>query len=187
MVALPAAGIAVYGDERDDMKDSTDSPRRDRDPGTVRFLVDGTAGSLARWLRLLGFDAACSGTAADYRLVHRARAEGRVLVTRRRAAAALPWAEAVLLQSDKLDEQLRQIAAGFPPQDPPLTRCSTCNTPLEDVERESVRGHVPPYVFRTARSFSRCPRCLHIYWPGTHYREIKARWDELRRLRGPRR
>lgn len=148
----------------------------------VRFLVDSTAGRLARWLRLVGYDTAYSGAPANYRVVHRAMSEGRVLITRCRSAAALPWARAILLEDDRLEDQLIQVARAFPPQAPPLTRCSICNTPLQEVPRDSVRGKVPSYVFKTAGSFSRCPGCGHIYWPGTHYERIKARWEALRRV-----
>jgi uncharacterized protein with PIN domain len=159
-----------------------DSVRPGGDTATVRFLVDSTAGRLARWLRLVGYDTAYSGAPADYRLVHRAMSEGRVLITRCGSAAALPWARAILLRDDRLEDQLIQVARAFPPHAPPLTRCSICNTPLEEIARESVRKRVPPYVYKTARSFSICPGCRHVYWPGTHHDRIKARWEALRRV-----
>jgi uncharacterized protein with PIN domain len=110
--------------------------------------------------------------------------QGRVLITRCGSAAALPWARAILLEEDRLEDQLIQVARAFPPHAPPLTRCSICNTQLEGVDRESVRKRVPPYVYRTAPSFSICPGCRHVYWPGTHYERIKARWEALRRVSG---
>lgn len=145
-------------------------------------MVDGTAGRLARWLRLLGFDTAYSAVPAGYRMVHRARAEGRILVTRRRAAAELPWAPAVFLESDSLDEQLTQLARLYRLPPDPLTRCSNCNTPLKKVSKTVVRDKVPPYVYRTAPGFHACPGCGQVYWRGTHHARISARWKELRKL-----
>ena len=171
------------------MCDSTDRPEPDQDPpgseepGTVRFLVDGTAGRLVRWLRLLGFDSAYADRSADYRLVHRARSEDRVLLTRRASAAALPWAEAVYLESDRLTEQLVQVAGLFPLPDHPMTRCSLCNAPLESVPKETVRDEVPPYVYATLSGFSKCPECGHVYWQGTHFSKIMSRWRSLRNMR----
>lgn len=162
--------------------DTTDGAPEDQDPAATRFLVDGTAGRLARWLRLLGFDTAYCECAADYRLAHLARVEGRVLLTRRKPASALPWAPAVLLESDSLEEQLVQVARLYPLPDKPLTRCSSCNSPLADVPRESVRGRVPPFVYETAPAFSRCSGCGHLYWPGTHHAGISERWARLREL-----
>jgi uncharacterized protein with PIN domain len=162
--------------------DSTDGTPADQESGEARFLVDGTAGRLARWLRLLGFDTAYSAEPAGYHAVHRARAEGRILLTRRRAASELPWASAVFLDSEILERQLAQLASLYRLPAKPLTRCSDCNTPLQEASRDSVQDKVPPYVFRTAPAFSVCPECGHVYWQGTHYKRIAERWRELRRL-----
>jgi hypothetical protein len=167
-----------------DRLDADQDPQGSEEPRTVRFLVDGTAGRLVKWLRLLGFDSTYADRAADFHLVHRARSEGRVLLTRRASAAALPWAEAVHLESDSVDEQLVQVAALFPPPDHPMTRCSLCNALLESAPKEAVRDEVPPYVYATASGFSKCPECGHVYWQGTHFPKIMSRWKSLRKLSG---
>jgi len=148
----------------------------------VRFLVDGTARRLARWLRLMGFDAETCEGPADYNAVHRARAEGRILLSRRKSATSLPWAQALRLQSDDLEEQLRQVVRAYGVPKNPVSRCSLCNAPLQEISREEARDAVPPYVYRTAPSFSRCTGCGHTYWQGTHYARIRKRWEQLRRL-----
>ncbi|NLF02923.1 MAG: hypothetical protein GX601_18320 [Anaerolineales bacterium] len=48
----------------------------------LRLLLDGMLGRLAKWLRLLGYDAEYDNSASDTELARRARAEGRVLLTR---------------------------------------------------------------------------------------------------------
>ena len=53
-----------------------------------RFVVDGMLGSLARWLRLLGYDADYDNRRDDAELVRLARAENRVLLTRDQELAA---------------------------------------------------------------------------------------------------
>ena len=50
-----------------------------------------------------------------------------------------------------------------------FSRCLACNTPLEDVTPEEVKGEVPDYIFHTHQEFSRCPSCRKVYWAGTHY------------------
>jgi len=160
------------------------APQPNQGPEEVRFLVDSTAGKLVRWLRLLGFDSTYSEQAADYRLVHRARTEGRIVLTRRRSAAALPWGNAVLLESDRLDDQLTQIARCYAMPGRPMTRCSLCNALLEDVSGESVRDIVPPFVYKTASGFSKCLGCGHVYWQGTHSSRITERWKTLWELAG---
>src|SRR5947208_540619 len=83
-------------------------------PTTPRFLADCNVGRLARWLRVLGYDAAYEPKIADSELVARALAEGRVLLTRdvdltRRRVIADGTLRAVLLDADRVAEQLRQV------------------------------------------------------------------------------
>jgi len=53
----------------------------------MRLLADSMLGSLGRWLRLLGYDTAVARSESDWQIVHQARAEGRVILTRDRALA----------------------------------------------------------------------------------------------------
>ena len=53
----------------------------------MRFAVDAMLGTLAKWLRILGYDAFFDPALDDHQLVRLARAELRVLLTRDRALA----------------------------------------------------------------------------------------------------
>jgi uncharacterized protein with PIN domain len=138
-------------------------------------------GRLARWLRILGHDVLYFRRIEDADLVELARREKRILLTRdtrlvqRRAARG-----ALLIDSPYLELQLRQLARwnGESLLAPGLCRrCLECNEPTLTVEPESVEHRVPPYVFRTQRSFRECPSCHRIYWSASHVQ------DMLRRLR----
>jgi uncharacterized protein with PIN domain len=37
------------------------------------------------------------------------------------------------------------------------------------VEKETVRGRVPEFVYETQEAFSTCPECGRYFWHGTHY------------------
>jgi hypothetical protein len=50
----------------------------------------------------------------------------------------------------------------------PFSRCLPCNEPIAAVAREEVAGTVPDYVLENQESFSRCPKCRRVYWPGSH-------------------
>ncbi len=148
-------------------------------PAAPSLLLDAMLGKLARWLRLLGYDVVYM-QAEDHVLARRARAEGRVLLTRDRELARRRGLEALLITSQELAAQLAQVRRELPapsPDTPP--RCMTCNAPLSEVSREEAAAHVPPYVARVHSSFRRCPVCEKIYWPGTHWRKIKARLSDL--------
>jgi len=140
------------------------------------LLADVTVGKLARWLRLLGYDVAYDETPDKLVVAWRARSEGRVLLTRDRSLANRQGLDAVAVSAQDLDEQLSQVVREVGPPACPMTpRCMACNVPLAPLPPEEARTLVPPYVARTQRAFSRCPSCGKVYWPGTHWAEIKVR------------
>lgn len=150
---------------------------------SLQLLLDGMLGRLARWLRLLGYDAAYENDAADLHLARRARAEGRVLLTRDHALAARRGLETLLITSEKLEEQIEQVRRALgPPPEPALSRCNRCNVPLQDAAPEEVADRVPPYVLRTQDTFRRCPECGRVYWAGTHLEHMSEQVDAVAEL-----
>jgi uncharacterized protein with PIN domain len=144
-------------------------------PVPPRFVCDVMLGRTARWLRLLGFDVLYDNRAEDAGLKRLALAQERVLLTKDRELHGLmPRGSSRLVEAVPTRQQLEEIAAAFHLQRfalPP--RCPLCNGELEAAARDSLRGRVPPYVFRTQESFQRCRRCAKIYWPGTHLSRIQ--------------
>ncbi len=140
-----------------------------------RMLADAMLGKLARWLRLLGFDVEYAQL-DDAALAARARAEGRLLLTRDHALAARRGLRVLLITSEVLEEQVAQVleTVGLPASDA-VPRCMVCNVPLEVLSRAEAALHVPPYVARTQTRFRRCPRCGRITWPATHWEGIRER------------
>jgi len=144
------------------------------------FLADSMLGRLARWLRLLGYDTAYENDADDLQLARRARAEGRVLLTRDRALAARRGLRTLLVNSELLEEQIAQIRETFgPPPEPALSRCSVCNAVLEPITPQEAALRVPPYILRTQKQFRACPDCGRVYWEGTHLEEMRRQVDGL--------
>lgn len=147
------------------------------DDGSLRLLADCMLGRLTKWLRLLGYDTAYDNDATDHELARRARAEGRVLLTRDRELAARRGLETVLIRSQNLEEQVGQVREALgPPPDAPLSRCSVCNGRLKDASPDDVVDRVPPYVLETHSDFRRCASCGRVYWPGSH---VKGMVEEL--------
>jgi uncharacterized protein with PIN domain len=146
------------------------------DQGPTRFVVDGMLGSLARWLRILGYDADYANRRDDAELVRVARAEQRVLLTRDRELAGRRGVQTLLIASQSLDEQLVQVTAAFPPPSGAGPGyCPICNTRLVPATRQQVAGQVPAYVLKQHQQFQRCPGCERIYWPGSHWQNMQAR------------
>ncbi|MEA3377211.1 MAG: Mut7-C RNAse domain-containing protein [Chloroflexota bacterium] len=140
-----------------------------RNCASPRLLADCMLGRLAKWLRLLGYDTAYENEATDHELARRARAEGRVLLTRDRDLAARRGLESLLIQSEHLEQQIEEVreALGLPSA-PSLSRCPVCNVVLERSSPNEVADRVPPYVLETHTEFRRCPECGRIYWSGSH-------------------
>ena len=134
----------------------------------MRFLCDAMLGKLAKYLRLLGFDAAYAATPSA---LDRARKDAvdLVFLTRRKAASGLP--HTVVLASDAAREQLKELAPLIKQEirrERVLNRCIECNQELVATERSEVEFLVPEFVFHTYRTFKKCPSCERIYWEGSH-------------------
>jgi len=143
-----------------------------------RFLCDAMLGSLARWLRLFGFDC-LFGLEEDAVLAARAEEEGRWLLTRDRVLAAR-GPRTLLVRSETLEEQLVEVFRRLdlrPEASLTAARCAECNGALQNLPREAAAGRVPPFVAETAPRFRECVRCGRVYWPGSHTARI------LRRMR----
>ncbi len=149
-----------------------------------KFYADAMLGSLARWMRVLGYDVEYERDIDDRVLVLRALSQGRIVLTRdkqlskRRALRG----RVRFIESDQLEAQLIQVVERYPiGEEGFLTRCLRCNTPLEDIESEEVKGEVPVFVFETEKRFRKCGPCGKIYWPGTHRAHMIG---EIKRLTG---
>ncbi len=149
--------------------------------GEIRFLVDAMLGRLARWLRILGYDASYVSDIADAELARRAFEENRVVVTRDRAFSE-EWRipRVLVLESEAPLEQLRAIVAAFDLdwRKRLFTRCSSCNLEIEPVPREEVAERVPPRVLREQHDFLRCAGCERIYWEGSHLERMRGTLDD---------
>lgn len=143
-----------------------------------RFMVDAMLGALARWLRVLGCDAAYDPAIADEELVRRSLEEGRHILTRDRLIPE-EWrvSSCTVLSSDDPEAQLREVAEKFAlDADSGLfSRCTVCNARLEAVPPARVRDRVPSRVLELHDAFWWCPQCDRVYWEGSHTRRMRER------------
>ena len=152
------------------------------------MLVDGMCGKLARWLRMLGFDASYCKECCDDELVDVAVREGRVLITRdvelhERALRA--GARSILVESPDYVAQLASVIAvlgGELRVDPDRSRCPTCNAPLRRASKDEVRGLVPEGTYKVHDEFWLCTGCSKVYWRGSHWRGILKVLERARRI-----
>ncbi|MEE8198368.1 MAG: Mut7-C RNAse domain-containing protein [Thermoplasmata archaeon] len=155
-----------------------------------RYLCDHMLGTLARWLRLLGYDTAYPQALLDNELLELAEREGRVLLTRDRDLAMRSGPGGLYVASDVLDTQIIQVLTELRPEaGDPMSRCSVCNGALIETSREAARPAVPEGVWERQERFWRCPSCDRHYWRGTHWERMRPKIEEYTALReeGPRR
>ncbi|MEM3087023.1 MAG: Mut7-C RNAse domain-containing protein [Halobacteria archaeon] len=152
----------------------------------MKFLLDRMLGSLASWLRMLDADTAYGRDADDGELLERARAEGRVLLTRDRELAERARSrgvEARLLGPGDVEEWLADLHRNLGLSlEPKFERCSLCNgAPLRVATPGDLAGK--EYVPRGgAGPFWACPDCRQVYWEGGHWRSIRRVLDGAREI-----
>jgi hypothetical protein len=134
-------------------------------------------GTLAKWLRIYGFDTYFANSEIDdNKLLEISEKEKRVLITRDKELAFRAKSrnlEFILLRSIDLDEQLKVVFKNYKiNKDLFLTRCLLCNNKLIDIKKEEVIDKVPSRVFENNDDFFYCNKCKKIYWKGTHYENM---------------
>ena len=142
-----------------------------------RFAVDRMLGRLARWLRVLGFDAAYRKELPGDRLLTLAAREDRVVLTRDgRLRDPRGRARVIQIHSDHFRDQLRELDRVLPlgGVDARPPRCGDCNEVARPLALAEVPDSGPEYVRTTQTDFRRCPRCRRIFWPATHFARMAA-------------
>ncbi len=136
-----------------------------------RFVLDVHLGTLARRLRLLGFDSWYRTDAGDTQLARIAVDEQRILLTRdRELLMRRVIRHGYCPRSDDPDQQAIEVVRRYALAErrAPLTRCVRCNGELTPVDKADVFDQLPPRTRHAFDSFARCPRCDQLYWPGSH-------------------
>ena len=139
-------------------------------------------GKLARWLIMLGYDAAygASDGRPDSALQEQALREGRIFLTRDTRIPEVAGLRMILVRPERFEEQLRFVlqALGLKPDRKRLfTRCTYCNLPLDSVPRAQALALVPPLVRELKTEFFRCPGCQRMYWGGSHTQRTIEKLD----------
>lgn len=141
-----------------------------------RFVADVHLGRLARYLRLLGFDTLYATDCTDHEIVALSVQDHRVILTRdRELLMHRAVTHGVFVRGDRPRQQLvyllDRLDLGRVIR--PFTRCMSCNSVLEPVDRETVLDAIPRRVAELHRRFLRCPGCWRIYWRGSHWKRMR--------------
>jgi uncharacterized protein len=141
----------------------------------VRFVLDIHLGTLATYLRLLGFDTLYRNDFNDLVLA-RVSIEGkRILLTRDRGLLKRgDITHGYCVRATDPEQQLIEVIRRFDlgRATTPFNRCLVCNSLLESVSKETVSERLVPKVREHYDDFHICRACDHIYWKGSHYERM---------------
>ena len=147
----------------------------------MKFVCDEMLGSLAKWLRILGYDTKYVKNMDDDEIASIAIDEGRILITRDKNLAK-KVKNSIYLENNGLENQLKKIIKILNlkiDENKILTRCIICNEKIVEIEKKKVKGRVPPHVYETHEKFFICPKCHRIYWIGTHFDNMRKFIDKI--------
>ena len=150
-----------------------------RDP---RFVVDANLGQLARYLRLLGFDALYRNDYTDREVAEIADRDKRIVLTRDRALLQYKIiTHGYFIRAVKPREQVREILTRLDLYHAlhPYTRCLRCNGELEKVEKQAVLDRLEPKTKLHYDRFRRCKSCGQVYWKGSHFDRMEKLYESL--------
>ena len=151
----------------------------------MKFLADRTLGKLVKELRMLGYDTRYFREEDFHRLLHLAREEGRIILTRSSKLSMRRPKDLILTiteddPSRQLEEVAQKISLRFD-EDRFFSRCLLCNDLLERISHQEAEGLVPDYIFYQQKEFYRCPTCRRIYWQGSHLEGMKKKVERLQK------
>lgn len=147
-------------------------PDHRREP---RFILDNHLGKLARYLRMLGFDALYQNDLDDECLAIRSAEQNRILLTRdRRLLMRKIVTQGYCLRSLDTEVQIIEVVRRYLLINSMqfLTRCLLCNERLCTVEKQAVIDRLEPMTKLYYDQFKICPNCDRIYWKGSHYERM---------------
>jgi uncharacterized protein with PIN domain len=148
----------------------------------MKFILTKELGRLAKWLRILGYDAEYYKEENLSSLVVTSLRDNRIILTRNQRLPRQSSIKIMLLKPENLKEQIKEtlkILNLKPNTELMFSRCILCNVELAEVEKDKIKDRVPEYVFMTHDKFVVCPQCKRIYWQGTHWGNVKDILKEI--------
>jgi uncharacterized protein len=145
-----------------------------------RYIVDSMFGTVARKLRILGFDTYYSSNLRDEDVIRMGLEQSRTVITGDRelfSRSVNKKIPAVLLNSGNDLQNIGSILRYHSKRfnfNQSLARCPKCNGMLTRSPKETIREKVKDEVFNNYEVFFECKDCSNVYWKGTHVAEIES-------------
>lgn len=150
-----------------------------------KFILDVHLGSLARYMRMCGFDVLYRNDFNDNEIIKIAVVEKRTILTRDLGILKNKNVErGYWIRNTKTINQLEEVIERFHLKDEikEFSRCIECNNELCKVSKDSIIDKLPPRVKNFYDEFYFCVNCKKIYWKGSHYDKMAAVIAQLKKL-----
>ncbi len=150
----------------------------------TRFITDVHLGTLARYLRMAGFDTCYRNDLSDQEIIEISLQERRIILTRDLALLKNgKVTHGSFVRSTKPAVQLKEIIGRFGIEQlmSPFSRCTECNGILEQVPSEAVAGRIKANALLFFSEFWQCRSCRKVYWRGSHYQNMLKLLEGLRK------
>jgi len=147
---------------------------------SIRFIADGMLGSLARKLRMFGFDTLYYNDIDDDKLIEIGKQQERILLTcdkmlfQRAVNAGI--CSVLLDGSSDADDMAHVLKSNriysveFLPE---KSRCPLCNGALDICDKNSINKLIPEKVVSMHEKFYLCKQCNKVYWEGSHLKKLQ--------------
>jgi len=144
------------------------------------FIADTMLGTLAKWLRVLGFDTLYEAGMVDDKILQLANEQQRIILSRDRALCTRKQ-DSIFIETTDLDQQIVQVIQSYPANmDLLLSRCLECNSLLEVIAREDVSPEaLPDGLWERYEEYWLCERCNAYYWRGSHFDKMRLKAGQL--------
>lgn len=146
---------------------------------TKKIVADGMLGSLARKLRIFGFDVLYDVKKQDEEILGISREEERLIITSDRNLhnrAILKRLDSILISEDTDEERAASIFRTLnlkPRLNPKDSRCPLCNGEIKETHRDQLSAEIPKEVSMKYNKFYICSKCGKVYWIGSHWFKLK--------------
>jgi len=155
---------------------------RDAPLRRTAFILDVHLGTLARLLRLLGFDVLYRNDYDDPEIIRIALRDHRIILTRdRRMLCIRTVTHGHCLHSTNPHQQACDVLKRFDltGQVQYFRRCPNCNGFVHPVEKSMILDLLEPLTRKYYSEFFQCQECRQIYWKGSHFERIVGKLDDI--------
>lgn len=148
----------------------------------TKFVIDANLGTLARYLRLLGFDCLYRNDYDDQTVARISHEEHRIVLTRDRALLQQKIiTHGYFVREVKPRLQVKAILNRFDLHRSvcPFSRCTRCNGRLITIDKEKIIDRLEPLTKKYYEDFLICTECKQIYWQGSHHQRAQKLVKDL--------